>query len=212
MTAPQDSRRRWRNYLLDRGYQIGSSAFTVGLCGLLYIALALWADHSGAKATAVVVDTVVAMDCDSTGGPSATHDDRSQCEATKTDTIRRLRTNRYQTRLVLVGGGAVFCLGLIATSVVLTHRVAGPLNKLTAMIIKHGFNAGPVTVRKGDQLIGFVHQFNAACAGVQQIEEQAAADLAHLVSAVQKTDLAARSPKVAQALAAATILANPDGK
>jgi hypothetical protein len=84
----------------------------------------------------------------------------------------------------------------------MTHRVAGPLHKLSLYFDDmRGGKLGVVyPLRKGDQLMAFYEHFRAAHAGVRRLQEEDVARLREVIAAADAAGVARRSPELAAAL------------
>jgi hypothetical protein len=83
------------------------------------------------------------------------------CEMRQAGAIDLLQNGRQRILWVLVGTGILLMLGLAIYGIKMTHKVAGPLFKVTLVW----------NLRKGDQLVDFYEHFKAAHAGVVAMEK-----------------------------------------
>jgi hypothetical protein len=80
---------------------------------------------------------------------------------------------------VLLGTGVLLMLALAVYGIKMTHKVAGPLFKVTLYLAKmrDGRYDKVWNLRKGDQLMDFYEHFKSAHAGVVTMEKE---DIEHL--------------------------------
>ena len=74
---------------------------------------------------------------------------------------------------VLIGTGLLLMFGLAIYGIKMTHKVAGPLFKVSLYLAKmrDGRFDKVYNLRKGDQLVDFYEHFKTAHAGVVQLEK-----------------------------------------
>lgn len=125
-----------------------------------------------------------------------------RCRAEHTATIDRLEAGHTRILWVLVGSGALLCLGLFVYGIKMTHRVAGPLHKVSMYFAKmrDGRYDELYELRKGDQLVAFYEHFKEAHEGMRNVEERDAQVLRELLAEAEQAGIASRSPEVAEAL------------
>lgn len=125
-----------------------------------------------------------------------------QCRNEQVAKIAGLRAGYQRIALVLVAVGIFLILGLSVYGIKMTHRVAGPLHKISLYFDK--MRAGRLDqvydLRKGDQLVEFYEQFKAAHTGLKAMQEQDIEQLRAIIEAAEAEDLASRSPDIAAAL------------
>lgn len=102
-----------------------------------------------------------------------------RCETTNAASIRALDRGRSYIVLELIATGVVLIIGLAIYGLVMTHRVAGPLYKLSLYFAKmrDGRYETIHNLRKRDQLVAFYDHFRAAHGGVVQMERD---DIVHI--------------------------------
>ena len=124
------------------------------------------------------------------------------CVLQQAATIARLNAGRDRILWVLVSSGVLLCLGLFAYGIKMTHRVAGPLHKVSLYFAKlrEGSYGDVHNLRKGDQLQKFYTRFRAAHDGLRRAEVEDLTQLRALLDAARRADAAAASPEVAAAL------------
>ena len=95
------------------------------------------------------------------------------CEMRQAGKLDRLEAGRMRIFWVLLGTGILLMLGLAVYGIKMTHKVAGPLFKVTLYLAKmrDGRYDKVWNLRKGDQLMDFYEHFKAAHAGVVTMEK-----------------------------------------
>ena len=133
-------------------------------------------------------------------GRDVTSSDR--CRAALPGKVAGLEARQRLIFWLLVGVGALVTIALLLYGIKMTHRVAGPLYKVTLYMgkLRKGVYDVVYSLRKGDQLVEFYEHFKAGHAGMRGLQEEDVARLRSLIAAAEKADLAARSPELAEAL------------
>jgi hypothetical protein len=95
------------------------------------------------------------------------------CEMRQAGKLDRLEDGRMRILLVLVATGLMLMIGLGIYGIKMTHKVAGPLFKVTLYLAKmrDGRYDKVWNLRKGDQLMDFYEHFKGAHAGVVAMEK-----------------------------------------
>lgn len=95
------------------------------------------------------------------------------CEMRQAGSIAALEQGRKRILWVLVGTGLLLMLGLGLYGIKMTHRVAGPLFKVSLYFAKmrDGRLDKVYNLRKGDQLVDFYEHFKQAHQGVVRMEK-----------------------------------------
>jgi hypothetical protein len=95
------------------------------------------------------------------------------CTIRNAGKIDDLERGRMLILWVLVATGLVLVIGLAVYGIKMTHRVAGPLFKISLYLakMKDGRFDKVWNLRKGDQLVEFYEHFKAAHAGVVTVEK-----------------------------------------
>lgn len=140
-------KRHLRNYLLNKDLQLRFTLLIVAISVTLTSGLGFVVMRKAREASRIV--QVRAMD------PS---DELAQ------QLVAQFAHNDKVMLAVLVVFGVLWCLVLAAYSIVLTHKIAGPLHKVSLYFerMKTG-RLGPVhNLRKGDELVEFFGTFKAA--------------------------------------------------
>lgn len=125
-----------------------------------------------------------------------------QCRNEQVAKIADLRAGYQRIAVVMSLVGVVLIVGLFFYGIKMTHRVAGPLHKITLYFdkMRQGRLDQVYDLRKGDQLIEFYERFKAAHMGVKGMQEQDIVHLRAIVEAADTEGLASQSPSVAAAL------------
>lgn len=145
-------RRRLSNYLLNKRLQLRYVGFVTILSALLSGSLGylIWQQEN--QASSQILESVDTL-CES--------GDTEACVEFRRDLDANL--SRYDTSLVLIMGGVGLGLGVVLFlfMVVMTHKVAGPLYKVSTYFAKMARGKlGPVyPLRKGDMLMEFYEKF-----------------------------------------------------
>jgi hypothetical protein len=92
---------------------------------------------------------------------------------------------------VLIGTGLLLVMGLAVYGIKMTHKVAGPLFKVSLYLAKmrEGRFDKVWNLRKGDQLVDFYEHFKTAHAGVVQMQKDDIAKLKAVVAAAEAANL-----------------------
>jgi hypothetical protein len=125
-----------------------------------------------------------------------------RCIAALPGKVEKLGDRQRLIFLVLVAAGVLITVGLLIYGIKMTHKVAGPLHKVTLYMAKlrGGVYDVVYNLRKGDQLVGFYDHFKAAHAGMRAMQEEDVARLRQLIAAADRDGLASRAPAAAEAL------------
>jgi hypothetical protein len=140
-------KRSWKNYLLNLRYQLKYTLTIVGISLVLTGGLGYVVISKAHEASRVV--QVRAMD------PT---DELAQ------QLVAQFARNDKIMMIVLISFGVLLCLVLTAYGIVITHKVAGPLYKVTMHLdkMKDGKLSQVWPLRKGDELVEFFEHFKAA--------------------------------------------------
>jgi len=144
---PQGYRRSLRNYLLNSAYQLRFTAVIVAIAAVLTGGLGYFVMSKAHEASRLV--SVRALD------PT---DELAQ------ELVKQFSHNDRVLMLILIAFGFVLSVVLAAYGIVLTHKVAGPLFKITGHLdkIRDGKLGVVYNLRKGDQLVDFFDHFKSA--------------------------------------------------
>ena len=104
---------------------------------------------------------------------------------------------------VLLATGVLLVLALAIYGIKTTHKVAGPLYKVTLYFqkMRDGRYDKVWPLRKGDQLVAFYDHFRQAHAGVVSLEKADVERLKAVLEAAEAGGLAGKSPEVDAAIA-----------
>jgi nitrogen fixation/metabolism regulation signal transduction histidine kinase len=182
--------RSWKNYLLDDRYQLNFTLFMVIITALLVTCLALFIKREVRKATTISISDV-----------QGKVDEGMVSEEKARESIDTLESRRRLVSYLLVGMDFLLIMGLTVYGIRMTHKVAGPLHKVSLYFDKvRGGKFTPVyNLRKGDQLVGFYEQFKEAHEAMRKHQEADVARLRLLIDAAEKVSVG--SPEFTQSLA-----------
>ena len=144
---PQGYKRSVRNYLLNSSYQLRFTGVIVVISAILTGGLGYLVLHNAHEASRVV--QVRAMD------PT---DELAQ------QLVQQFAHGDRILMVTLIAFGFILSVVLAAYGIVLTHKVAGPLFKITNHLdkIRDGKLGVVYNLRKGDQLVDFFEHFKGA--------------------------------------------------
>jgi hypothetical protein len=109
------------------------------------------------------------------------------CEMSNAAQIDALERGRVHILYVMIATGLLLMFGLAIYGIKMTHKVAGPLFKISLYFakMKDGRYDKVYNLRKGDQLVEFYDHFKAAHAGVVQLEKDDIAQIKTLIAAAE---------------------------
>jgi hypothetical protein len=130
------------------------------------------------------------------------------CELEQAAAIGDLEDGRRQILYVLIGTGVLLVVALAIYGIKTTHKVAGPLHKVTLYFgkMRDGRLDKVWPLRKGDQLVAFYDHFRSAHAGVVELEKADIARIRAVLDAARAGNLAGTSPELDATLAELTAL------
>jgi hypothetical protein len=235
--SSENYKRKWRNLLLNKSYQLRFTSFMVGLSAVLMAGLGFWVMRVADETTEVSKASVMGTPCppipevtappadappppppppvpsnldspegaedadglDEDGRPRrkivVSLDPMELPQASKAPPLpadyattivkhwtcrlkidaakRNLERGRDRILWVLVGTGLLLVLGLAAYGIKMTHKVAGPLFKVSLYLkkMRDGRFDKVYNLRKGDQLIDFYEHFRHAHEGVVKMQQ-----------------------------------------
>ncbi len=113
---------------------------------------------------------------------------RWTCEMRLGGEINSLESGRLLILYVLIGTGLLLVVGLAFYGIKMTHKVAGPLFKVSLYLAKmqQGRFDKVWNLRKGDQLVDFYEHFKTAHAGVVTMEKADLVKLKAVIAAAEK--------------------------
>ena len=166
-------KRQYRNYLINRKYQLRYTLVMVLICMGLTAALGIsWYNQMRVASEMVEVNALAA-----------------ESETYAMDVRAELETYDRNRMLLLVGFGATLCVAIALFGILLTHKVAGPLRYFANILnnISTG-NLGQLRkLRGGDFLEEFYESFRSAH---QSLRDEAEQDLATLGKAIEGVEQA----------------------
>jgi hypothetical protein len=177
-------KRKVRNYLLDVGLQLRYTATIVLVAGFLTAGLGYKMYQATRDISKVILWTGLV-------DPASAQELQSQFS--------------NSDRVVLwgiIGFGIVLILSISAVGILITHKVAGPLYKITSLFHRvrdNKLGPAPAGLRKGDELQDFYTGFREMHLAVRGRVEDDVRVLSAVVSALE-TGADARQPAVARAL------------
>jgi hypothetical protein len=103
--------------------------------------------------------------------------------------LHNLERGRDRILWVMIGTGLLLVLGLAAYGIKMTHKVAGPLFKVSLYLkkMRDGRFDKVYNLRKGDQLLDFYEHFRQAHAGVVKMQQ---GDIERLQAVIAAADAA----------------------
>lgn len=121
------------------------------------------------------------------------------CELRQIATFDRLERGRLRILWAMILTGAALVLGLALYGIKMTHRVAGPLFKVSLYLSKmrEGRFDKVYNLRKGDQLVDFYDQFKHAHGGIVAMQKDDITRLAAVIAAADATG-AGQHPAIAE--------------
>ena len=276
------NQRSWKNYLLNKRYQLRFTLFMTGLSALLMGLLGWWVKTEARKATEIAINNVYGsadlqhctrpelgkfgvrapVPTGAEGGPDDPLGDgpssenaqledeaRAQGEGEDVGDVTRIvlgdiesdiqpaeaapaaiasdevaayyecrmeqaielsglvgpiHRGERQITIVLALTGLLLLIGITMYGIVMTHRVAGPLYKISLYLnkLRDGRYDTVYNLRKGDQLIEFYEQFKRAHAGLRSMQEEDLARLREVVDIADREGLANASAELAETIEA----------
>ncbi|MGE5185279.1 MAG: hypothetical protein ACM31C_24590, partial [Acidobacteriota bacterium] len=114
-----------------------------------------------------------------------------QCDLRQAGAIDALERGRMRILYVLIATGLALVLGLALYGIKMTHRVAGPLFKVSLYLAKmrDGRFDKVYNLRKGDQLVDFYEHFKSAHGGVVKLEREDIDQLKAVIAAAEGAGL-----------------------
>ena len=110
------------------------------------------------------------------------------CELRLGAEINSLERGRLLILYVLIGTGLLLVIGLAFYGIKMTHKVAGPLFKVSLYLgkMQQGRFDKVWNLRKGDQLVDFYEHFKKAHSGVVQMEKDDIVKLKAVIAAAEQ--------------------------
>ena len=113
------------------------------------------------------------------------------CELRQVATFDRLERGRLRILWAMIATGVLLVFGLAAYGIKMTHRVAGPLFKVSLYLTKmrEGRFDKVYNLRKGDQLVEFYDHFKLAHGGIVAMQQDDIAQLAQVIAVAEAAGL-----------------------
>ncbi len=123
--------------------------------------------------------------------------DAEACERDIANQIAKIDANNRLILYVLIASGVLLTLGLALFGIKMTHKVAGPLHKVTLYLgkMRDGRYDKVYDLRKGDQLVEFYEHFKHAHAGVVAMEHADIERIKAALDALSADGVLDRSPE-----------------
>jgi len=121
------------------------------------------------------------------------------CELRQVATFDRLERGRLRILWAMIATGMFLVIGLAVYGIKMTHRVAGPLFKVSLYLTKmrEGRFDKVYNLRKGDQLVEFYDHFKLAHGGVVAMQQDDIDRIAAVIAAAEAAGTGAH-PAVAE--------------
>jgi hypothetical protein len=121
------------------------------------------------------------------------------CRFDQAARLARLERGRLRILWAMIGTGVVLVLGLAAYGLKMTHRVAGPLFKVSLYLgkMRAGRFDKVYNLRKGDQLVDFYEHFKLAHGGIVTMQRDDITRIAAVIAAAEAAGMGA-TPAVAE--------------
>jgi hypothetical protein len=180
-------KRSWKNLLINARYKLRFTLFMVLVTAILMAFLGVWVMKRASRATEVSIANVQ-------GNPEVFPQPEQE--------IAHLRGREHMVGWLLGGTGILICLGLFAYGIKMTHKVAGPLFKVTSYFdkVRDRKYDTVYNLRKGDQLVEFYEHFKECHAALKKKEQEDIDRLRELIKAADDDSLAKKSPDVGKEL------------
>jgi hypothetical protein len=123
--------------------------------------------------------------------------ERDACERDIAKEIEAIDARNRWILYVLIASGLLLTVGLSIFGIKMTHKVAGPLHKVTLYLAKmrDGRYDKVYDLRKGDQLVEFYEHFKHAHAGVTALEKADIERIRAVLDALAADGVLDRSPE-----------------
>jgi hypothetical protein len=121
------------------------------------------------------------------------------CELRQVGTFDRLERGRRRILWAMIATGLALVLGLALYGIKMTHRVAGPLFKVSLYLSKmrEGRFDKVYNLRKGDQLVEFYDHFKLAHGGVVTMQQDDITRVAAVIAAAEAAGMG-QHPAIAE--------------
>jgi hypothetical protein len=177
-------KRSWRNLLLDTEYQLVFTTAMVLSAVVFMAGLGYEVFNMASTSTRTAI-------ADVQGQPLL---DPAVADAT----IAGLEARRLLLEGILIGVGVALTVGLFVYGIKMTHRVAGPMHKVSLYCdqVAAGKYEPTRNLRKGDQLVSFYDHFRQAHEALRRRQVADVACLRALVTAADDGELGSRTPEL----------------
>lgn len=186
--AGRGYKRSWKNLILDTEYQL---VFTIAMV----LSAVVFMSGLGFEVFDMADTSTKTAIADVQGQPLL---EPGVAEAT----IAKLSARRDLLKIIVVGAGFCIAAGLFVYGIKMTHKVAGPLHKVSLYCDKvaSGRYEEVRSLRKGDQLVSFYEHFRLAYEALRQRQEADVACLRALIASADEAKVAERSPELLERL------------
>ena len=98
-----------------------------------------------------------------------------------------LESQQQKTVYVLIGGLALLVIAIAITGIIFTHKIAGPVFKMTGLLRRVGEGHLKIQsgLRKGDELVDFFETFRGMVDGLRARQEQDIESLDRAIEALE---------------------------
>jgi len=184
----QPYKRKLSNFMLDKKLQLRYVMLVTVLSAMISGSLGYLIYHQRHQASASIDSDLAAL---------------TQSDASFSDVKNEVaEDNAHDDRMLvykMAGVGIGLVLILSAYLVIMTHKVAGPLFKVSLYLAKmrDGRFDKVYNLRKGDQLVDFYDQFKAAHGGIVAMQRDDIARIAQVIAAADAAGLG-QHPAIAE--------------
>jgi hypothetical protein len=216
-------KRSWRNYLLNARYQLRFTGVLVAVCVALMVVMgwnhdlgrgAFWVTQrsfwpEGPKILEVdgnwpsimgAAENATKVGESSLKGATFDFADSARDEQIRAEKIAELRAKESMLSWILIGAVVLISMGLFAFGITMTHKVAGPLFKISLYLdkMKRGKFDKVYNLRKGDQLVEFFEHFKQAHGALRELQIRDVTQLKALIAQAERHETLGRSPTLAE--------------
>jgi hypothetical protein len=164
-------KRHLKNYLLDKSYQLRYTTVIVLISAALTTGLGFLVVSKAREATRTIKPGLALLD-----------------DETAARVSKDLDSSDRTILLAIAGFGVIFCVAMMGYGIVITHKVAGPLYKVSLYLnkMRDGRLGQVYELRKGDQLHAFFGIFKATHEALRQRTEEEVAALDRAIAGLEK--------------------------
>jgi methyl-accepting chemotaxis protein len=169
--APPTHRRQLKNLLLDSSYQLRYTFVIVLISAALTTGLGFLVVSKAREATRTIKPGLALLD-----------------DETAARVAKDLDASDRTVLLAIAGFGVIFCVAMMGYGIVITHKVAGPLYKISVYLnrIRDGQLGQIYDLRRGDQLHAFYHVFKGMHESLRARTREEVDLIARAVAALEK--------------------------